>query len=141
MFILTFNGVLLSVNAQNIVVFSDNDGLVVKMNIPHDFKELEFNYEEGIGIIYGWEEGQIIQLIKGALNRPPISADDIILCKTEDSQKVITKGFNKKNNRFWRHDSYKQIGLTISFLNVLEMDTLNFELVLNQIKIEKKKCP
>ncbi len=132
---------VLSVNAQERVVFSDNDGLVVKMNIPQKYKELKFDYEEGIGIIYGWEEGQIIQLIMGVLNRPPISDDDTILFKTEDSQKVIIKGFNKKNNRYWRHDNYKQIGLTVSFLNVLEVDTLKFELVLNQTKIEKKKCP
>lgn len=120
------------------VLFTYNEELIVKMNISQGYKELEFNYEEGVGIIYGWEGGEIVQLVKGAMFIPPISADDSILCKYEDSQKFTIKGFNKRNNNYWRHDRYKHIkGLNISYLNVKSLDTVKFESVLNKVEFSK----
>jgi len=122
---------------QSEIGFIVDDKCIVKMVIPNGYKELKFNDEEGFGVIYGWKTGQIIQLIKGALNKPPISETDSVIFKYEDNLKLVIRGVDVKRKLYWRHDKYKLIkGLTISYLNVASSDMENFDQYLDNAKIE-----
>lgn len=126
-----------SKSEQKEVEFIIDNECVIKMIIPSGYKELKFNDEEGFGVIYGWKSGQIIQLIKGPLNKPPISEEDSVMFECEDDVKFVIKGIDTCKKTYWRHDKYKSIkGLTISYLNVSNTDSVKFDQYLDNIKVE-----
>ena len=124
-------------NEESKINFIIDNECIVKMIIPSGYKKLEFSDEEGFGVIYGWKSGQIIQLIKGGLHKPPTSITDRIMSDYEDDMKSVIKGIDTCERTYWRHDKYKSIkGLTISYLNVINSDTAKFNQYLDNVKVD-----
>ncbi len=108
--------ILLNKYRQSEIEFIINKNNALRMLIPCDYRKLEFNDDESFGIAYGWQNGQVIQIIKGVLYKPSISETDTIIFTFENKVKSIKIGFNKESLTYWRHDEYKTIkGLTISY--------------------------
>ena len=79
----------------------------IRIELPCGYKKRIYNYEEGKFIDYFYNDGSIITLFKGALQKTPLLANnEYYITNRIDTlnNKVIIRG--TMNGKVWREDSF-----------------------------------
>ncbi len=83
---------------------------LIRIELPCGYKKRIHNYEEGKFIDYYYNNGSIITLFKGALQKTPLLANSkcYIVSRTDTlGGKIIIRG--TINDKVWREDSFEGI--------------------------------
>ncbi len=108
----------------------------IRIELPCGYKKRIYNYEEGKFIDYFYNDGSIVTLFKGALQKTPLLANnkyyDINRIDTLNG-KVIIRG--TINDKVWREDSFEGIRV---YYEKVPMDKMNlFDNILNSLLVSK----